>query len=89
MQIKRNPKVSRTPKPKLAINFNRKILDYQTLQALKDTLSIQGAVRGEAISGVIDDLMKLRHLCEEATKLYRKGDNDKALKAIELMNLIL
>jgi hypothetical protein len=46
-------------------------------------------VRGEAIEGVIDDLIKLRYLCENIVLAYNEGNKDKALEGIELLRVII
>jgi len=76
-------------RPRLRINFNRKVLTHATLKSLKDALEAQGQVRGEAISGVIDDLMKLRYLCEEITNAHKAGNNKQVQHGIEMLKLVL
>lgn len=71
------------------INFNRKILSHSTLSALRDTVASQGMLTGTAVEGVIDDLEKLRYLCEEINIAFSRGDIPKTLEAVELLRLIL
>ena len=85
---KRSPSITQT-KPHIHINFNRKVLDYKTLQAIKDTLLAQGMVTGTAIEGVVDDLTKLRYLCDAIVEAYNKGDTNKALQGINTLKLVL
>jgi hypothetical protein len=89
MDTKRNPTPITEPKPKIAINFNRKILDHKTLQTLKDTLASQGMVSGQAIDAVVDDLIKLRYLCENVVDVYIQGNKDNALRGLEMLRLVL
>lgn len=76
-------------RPRLRINFNRKILSHKTLQSLKDALDSQGQLRGEAVEGVVDDLIKLRYLCENIVAVYDQGDKEKALEGIETLKLVI
>jgi len=88
--LKRNSR-SNPPKkrPRIAINFNRKILSHATLQNLKDTLNAQTMVRGEAIEGVVDDLMKLRYLCENIVDLYDQDRKEEALQGLEMLRMVI
>lgn len=76
-------------RPRININFNRKILAHGTLQTLKDTLDAQGQIKGEAVEGVIEDLQKLRYLCEEIVLAYNNGDITKIQKAVELLRMVI
>lgn len=87
--IKRSPQQAKAPRDRLHINFNRKILGQDTLRVLKDTLATQGSVRGDAVVGVIEDLIKLRHLCENIIDTYEEGDKENALKGLDTLKLIL
>lgn len=87
--LKRSDAIQQVAKPRIAINFNRRILDHATIQAIKDTLAAQGSVRGDAIEGVLDDLMKLRYLCGEIVEKYMENDKEGALRGLEMLRLVL
>lgn len=76
-------------KPEILINFNRKILGYDTMQTLKDTLASQGMISGSAITGVIDDLLKLRYLCEAIVEAQKNGDAEDVQQAVEILGLVI
>jgi hypothetical protein len=46
-------------------------------------------VRGEAVEGVVDDLMKLRYLCENIIDYYNQGEQEEALKGLEMLSRVL
>ena len=86
--LKRNPP-KKEKRERLAINFNRKILGRSTLNTLKDAIDVNGSLRGDAIIGVVEDLIKLRYLCENIVDLYNQGNKEAALEGLEMLRLIL
>jgi hypothetical protein len=86
---KRSPQEARAPRDRLHINFNRKIMSQATLTTLVNAIATHGSVRGDAVTNVIEDLRKLRHLCENIVETYESGDRENALRGLEALRLIL
>lgn len=87
---KRHPEeINPEARPRIYINFNRPIMDHRTIQILLDTLAAEKMVTGSAVSGAVEDLQKLRYLCEDIIALYKKGEHDRALQGIHTLMLVL
>lgn len=82
-------KPHKAPRDRLHINFSRKILSRATLKTLRDSIDVNGSLRGDAIVGVVDDLIKLRYLCENIVEFHQDGNNESALQGIEMLRLVI
>lgn len=77
------------PPSNMVIDFNRKILGYKTLQVLRDTLTAQEMVSGDGVINVIDDLVKLKYLCEKVVEANKTGNTDELRQSVEILGLII
>lgn len=73
----------------MVIDFNRKILGYKTLQMIRDTLVAKDMVSGDGVTNVIDDLVKLKYLCEKVVEANKTGNAAELRQSVEILGLIL
>jgi len=77
-------------RPRVQININRKILGHSTIRTIKDAATANGGMlSGSAIMGVLDDLQKLRYVCEGIVDAHQSGNQDDLDKGLHILGMII
>lgn len=73
------------------IKFNRKLVSEENLKQFLDAIKTEGMISGSAVHMLINDMIKLREVCQMLIDIYEDEtvDNKKLTKLAQILKAIL